>query len=171
MNDLIVLKNANWVLSRFAPWLLIEERRSQLWLVKTDMKLRSEQVVRIRLRKDGLYPTCGEYNLYGCGGTYTGAIVQLVHWIRGEPRKPLCQWVSWLGAESSAVRILSGTSYLDSKLTSCILCGAADPLDWYTPQMVMTEEGKMIRDPRYLHRPQRPGPLCYFGQCQKRMGE
>ncbi|HEY3265532.1 MAG TPA: hypothetical protein VGM37_01300 [Armatimonadota bacterium] len=87
------------------------------------------------IRPDGLWPACGEWGNHGCGGTHTQALVQLVHWLRGEPRMTLRWWRwQWRGEGKAAnlLAALEASEYAAGDATHCVLCGSPKVGDWWS---------------------------------------
>lgn len=143
------LNEANAVLRTFRSHLTFDLRAGRLYLVYNHD--RYPAVRPVLLSKNGTHPVTGEYGEFGCGGTYTACIVQLVHWLRGKPRRPLRFWELWLGEESEAVQLLKRTDYGSHEKTCCVLCGNPEPGDWL---LSGHPSGKI-------------GPLCFYGECEK----
>ena len=109
------------------------------------------------VRRDGCYPTFN-YGRYGMGGTQAQALCQLARWIRNQTRVPLGAWRYWCGDTVKLARdngatvmaLLDGSSYPDARYTSCVLCGAPDPRDWWS---IRGGGGKT-------------GPCCAYERCR-----
>lgn len=71
------------------------------------------------------------------GGTEEMATVQLVRWYRGMTRRPLRCWSHWCGhliklGRPDTMDLLRSSSYPDPRKTACVLCGSAEPGDWWS---------------------------------------
>lgn len=71
----------------------------------------------------------------GFGGTTEQAICQLVLWLRDQPRRPIRWWEAarshGLGSEATLF-LLRNHGYDDPAKTGCVLCGAVNPVDWWS---------------------------------------
>jgi hypothetical protein len=74
-----------------------------------------------------------------CGGTVEMMVVQLIHWLRDEPRYPLWIWEIWAGpgykaCSQEVLGLLKAQGY-DNKKTRCVICGKEitkiQGADWY----------------------------------------
>jgi len=145
------MASVNAVLDTFAPgWTLDCLSRlhcSPLWLRGPE-----DRALIVRLNRDRLW-LAGAGHRLGMGGVTEQAIVQLVLWCRDQPRVPMAWWLyacsEKIGLGSSeTIRLLKASDYGDPARTCCVLCGAANPTDWWSLAKVL-------------------GPCCWMGRCNE----
>lgn len=142
------LDQVNAVLATFrcGEGLRLELRGTRLWYATKY----GERLARLNSTGQEIEPG---YGRLGLGGTQAMALGQLVRWFRGQPRRPIdpC-WIYWTSkavglGDAETLRLLEEHGYGDPVATSCVLCLAPRPSDWWSRDRVV-------------------GPCCRFGNCE-----
>lgn len=130
---------ANEILLLFVPHVRLELRGNRIWVAATNREITTRRAAV--LNSSGCSLACHHHALI-LGGTYAGAIAQLVRWVRNDYRYPLETWRYWCGETCKLgrdngpeiLRLLEASSYGDPSRTGCTQCGRPmekdDGLHW-----------------------------------------